>query len=114
MRFVAKKKVLSETGVSPPAKSGTLEMTRPYEMIPNYYCNSSTARYSKNDVHIIFSHLLSKTEEKMEVCPQAIVFMTPTHAKQLLRVLQTVVDDHEKKHGKLDSPPLITIDRESE
>lgn len=112
---MAKKKVLSETSVSPSAnKPGTFEMTRAYEVIPNYYCNSSTARYSKNDVHIIFSHLLAKTEEKMQVCPQAIVYMTPTHAKQLLRVLQTVVDDHEKKYGELESPAHIMINREGE
>lgn len=81
-----------------------LDLQRPYERIPNYYCNVSTVRASENDFSLLFSQQLEITEGVLKAMPQAIVFMSPSHAKILLAVLSNAVSEYERQFGEMSAP----------
>lgn len=88
-----------------------LDVQGDFKDIPNFYCNVSTVRLTDDDVSILFSQQLEKGADLLKVAPQAIVYMTPRHAKLLLELLEKVVNQHELKHGPLrpGSPPIPVI-----
>lgn len=101
---MAKKKGAESDQLSPVR----LDVQGEFLDIPNFYCNVSTVRLTDDDVSILFSQQLEREADLLKVAPQAIVFMSPRHAKRLLELLERVVGQHELKHGPLPSggPPI--------
>ncbi|MBX3703332.1 MAG: DUF3467 domain-containing protein [Steroidobacteraceae bacterium] len=65
-----------------------LVFRREYHDIPNYYVNVTTVRTSESDVQLILSQQLEKSDNKLTVVPQAVIYMSHVHAKQFLDLLQ--------------------------
>ncbi|MCX6681986.1 MAG: DUF3467 domain-containing protein [Methanoregula sp.] len=65
------------------------------------YSNMIQIAYKEDEFTFVFLHQIPAVNQARA---KAIVSITPTHAKNLLAVLQKTVTDYEEKFGKITAP----------
>jgi hypothetical protein len=65
------------------------------------YSNMIQIAYKEDEFTFVFLHQIPAVNQARA---KAIVSITPTHAKNLLAVLQKTVADYEEKFGKITAP----------
>jgi hypothetical protein len=65
------------------------------------YSNMIQIAYKEDEFTFVFLHQIPAVNQARA---KAIVSITPTHAKNLLGVLQKTVADYEEKFGKITAP----------
>lgn len=64
-----------------------VEYSKPLDSIPTYYANNTNVTVSNFDVKLTFGRLSEVSDQGSVVDPQAIVFMSPQHAKAVAELL---------------------------
>jgi Protein of unknown function (DUF3467) len=99
--MAARKKKEQIATPSPTTATTKLNMVKSIESVPNYYANLASIRTSPHDVQIIHCQTLLVEEGEATVLPQAIVYMSHTHAKRLAGIILQQIEAYETQFGKL-------------
>ncbi len=70
----------------------------------SYYANNSEVGMTLYDVSIRFGRILSLDSAGLHVEDQAVVTMAVPHAKALMMILTSYVNQYEEEHGILPTP----------
>jgi hypothetical protein len=77
---------------------------------PRYYTNNSEIGMTSYDLHLRFGLIESADSNTINVKDQAIISMSPHHAKALLGLLAAYVAQFERQHGRLSVPGIEEIE----
>ena len=76
------------------------KFTKSLEGLPTFYANNTNVTISAYDFKLIFSQIVESTDNKVNVEPQAIVFMSPQHAKAIADLLTKQIRTYEERTGQ--------------
>ena len=88
--------------VSAPAEGGQTiapHMTKELQDVPNYYANQASVRTTQHDVQIIHCQIVAQESGKLTVVPQAVIYMSLSHAKKVANIIVEQVAKYEEKFG---------------
>ena len=75
------------------------------EPVPTYYVNNVRVRTSIFDMKMEVGHIVDVKDDTLLVENQAVLIMSPQHAKSLSSLLTRRIAHSERLFGKIPSPP---------
>ena len=86
-----------------------IQYTKGPESAPRFYANNTNATFSNFDLKLTFGQIADVVDDKLPVDPQAIIFMSPQHAKAVVALLSRQLEIFEANNG----PISLQIDKSS-
>ncbi len=93
---------------SPEKASGSKWIVDPTQR-PVYYSNFAEIRLSVVDFRIRIGQMVDVHDSQLVADPLATIFMSPSHAKAFLALIQRNVARYEEKYGVIPDPQEIEV-----